>query len=437
MTEPRTTTPPRTAAAVLHPHLRDAGSAARAPAAALEEAVGLAEAIDLDIRVSEVVNLQAARPATLLGAGKVLEFAETVRDLGVEIVVVDAALSPGQQRNLERAWNTKVIDRTGLILEIFGARAATREGRLQVELAALNYQKSRLVRSWTHLERQRGGHGFMGGPGERQIESDRRLIAERITRLERELDTVKRTRTLHRESRRKVPFPTVAFVGYTNAGKSTLFNRLTDASVMAKDMLFATLDPTMRGLTLPSGERVILSDTVGFVSNLPHDLVAAFAATLEEVRDADIILHVRDMAHPDCDHQKADVLDILKELGTKPETPVIEVQNKVDLLPSEERERLDRLAEGSTTLAVVSALTGEGCPALLDLIGWHLKQARESCVFSIPSHDGRAIAWLYEHGDVIGREDTNGMTTIRVTLYPADARRFERRLAEDRLLAAD
>jgi len=437
LTTPRSTTPPRTAAAVLHPHLREARDAARLPTSALEEAVGLAEAIDLDVRLAEVVNLQTARPATLIGSGKVTDLADIIRERGIEIVVVDAALTPGQQRNLERAWNAKVIDRTGLILEIFGARAATREGRLQVELAALNYQKGRLVRSWTHLERQRGGHGFMGGPGERQIESDRRMIAERITRLEKELDTVKRTRTLHRDSRRKVPFPTVAFVGYTNAGKSTLFNRLTDAAVMAKDMLFATLDPTMRGLTLPSGERVILSDTVGFVSNLPHDLVAAFAATLEEVRDADVILHVRDMAHPDCEHQKADVLAILEQIGTRQGAPVIEVQNKVDLLEAAERERLARLAEGSTTLAVVSALTGEGCAHLLDLVGWHLRQGRERRTFNVPSHDGGAIAWLYEHGDVVARADNNGMTTIEVTLYPADARRFERRLAENQLLAAD
>jgi GTP-binding protein HflX len=427
----------RTAAAVIHPHFHDAAESARLPEAALEEAVGLAEAIDLDVRMAEIVNMHAARPATLLGSGKVEALKRELHDRKVEIVVIDAALTPGQQRNLERDWDCKVIDRTGLILEIFGERARTREGRLQVELAALNYQKSRLVRSWTHLERQRGGHGFMGGPGERQIESDRRQIAERITRLEKELKTVSRTRTLHRESRRKVPFPTVAFVGYTNAGKSTLFNRLTDASVMAKDMLFATLDPTMRGLTLPSGERVILSDTVGFISNLPHDLVAAFAATLEEVHDADVILHVRDMAHPDREHQKADVLNILEEIGTREGAPVIEVQNKADLLGPEERERLANLAATSTETAVVSALTGKGCDALLKLVGWHLRQARETCDFRIPSSDGKAIAWLYEHGDVVARDDSNGMTTMTVRLYPADARRFERKLEESRLLAAD
>ena len=418
---------PRTPAAVIHPDIRGARAPGRLPDAALEEAVDLAEAIDLDVRLSAVVALNKPRPATLLGSGKVDHFAFDLKNQYVEIVVVDAELTPGQQRNLERAWHCKVIDRTGLILEIFGARARTREGRLQVELAALNYQKSRLVRSWTHLERQRGGVGFMGGPGERQIESDRRMIAEKITRLEKELRGVSRTRTLHRASRRKVPFPTVALVGYTNAGKSTLFNRLTDAAVVAKDMLFATLDPTMRGLSLPSGERIILSDTVGFVSNLPHDLVAAFAATLEEVRDAEIVLHVRDMAHVDREHQKADVLAILDEIGLGEGTPIIEVQNKVDLLDAEERTRLATLAQGSDAFVALSAATGEGGTALLAAIDAHLREARETCEFKMPSHDGSAIAWLHEHGEVLERRDDAGMTTIHVALFPADARRFEKR----------
>ncbi|MEQ8227307.1 MAG: GTPase HflX [Rhodospirillales bacterium] len=426
-----------TAAAVIHPFFRSGSGGKRLPNASLEEAIGLAEAIGLDVRLRTVVTMGNPRPATLLGSGKVAEIGTTLKELGAEIVVIDAALTPGQQRNLERDWDCKVIDRTGLILEIFGARARTREGRLQVELASLNYQKSRLVRSWTHLERQRGGFGFMGGPGERQIEADRRMIAERITRLEKELKGVSRTRTLHRESRRRVPFPTVAFVGYTNAGKSTLFNRLTAAEVLAKDMLFATLDPTMRGLTLPGGERIILSDTVGFVSNLPHDLVAAFAATLEEVRDADVILHVRDMAHPDNDHQKDDVLGILKQLGLRAETPVIEVQNKIDLLPYEEKQRLAALAAGATDVVTVSAATGEGCGDLLTLVGWHLRKAREVCEFRLPSQDGSAIAWLHEHGEVTARHDEEGMTTIQVALYPADARRFERRQADTKLIAAD
>ncbi len=426
-----------TAAAVIHPFFRSGGAGKRLPEASLDEAIGLAEAIGLDVRLRTVVAMGNPRPATLLGSGKVAEIGATLKDLGVEIVVIDAALTPGQQRNLERDWDCKVIDRTGLILEIFGARARTREGRLQVELASLNYQKSRLVRSWTHLERQRGGFGFLGGPGERQIEADRRMIAERITRLEKELKGVSRTRTLHRESRRRVPFPTVAFVGYTNAGKSTLFNRLTAAEVLAKDMLFATLDPTMRGLTLPSGERVIVSDTVGFVSNLPHDLVAAFAATLEEVRDADVILHVRDMAHPDHDHQKEDVLGILKQIGLRQDTPVIEVQNKIDLLPDEEKDRLAALAAGAKDVATVSAVTGEGCTDLMTLVGWHLRRAREVCEFRLPSQDGSAIAWLHEHGEVTSRLDEQGMTTIQVALYPADARRFERRQADKKLITAD
>ena len=428
---------PRTPVAVIHPDIRGARSTGRLPDAALEEVIGLAEAIGLDVRLSTVLTLNKPRPATFLGTGKVEDVGYDLKDHDIEIVVVDAELTPGQQRNLEREWHCKVIDRTGLILEIFGARARSREGRLQVELAALNYQKSRLVRSWTHLERQRGGVGFMGGPGERQIESDRRIIAEKITRLEKELRGVSRTRTLHRDSRRKVPFPTVALVGYTNAGKSTLFNRLTAASVVAKDMLFATLDPTMRGLSLPSGERVIMSDTVGFVSNLPHDLVAAFAATLEEVRDAEIVLHVRDMAHVDREHQKADVLAILDEIGLGPGTPIIEVRNKVDLLGEEERSRLTTMAQGSDAFLALSAATGEGCNTLMAAIDTHLREAREICEFKMHSYEGGAIAWLHQHGEVLDRRDADGITMIQVALFPADARRFEKRHYEGQLLATD
>ncbi|MDD3445363.1 MAG: GTPase HflX, partial [Zavarzinia sp.] len=310
------------------------------PAARLAEAVGLTAAIDLEVIEAIEAPVDRIRPATWLGTGKVEELHGAVQALDIDVVVVNCALSPVQQRNLERALKTKVIDRTGLILEIFGARAATREGRLQVELAHLSYQKSRLVRSWTHLERQRGGVGFLGGPGETQIEADRRILSEKITRLKRELETVTRTRELHRRSRRKVPYPIVALVGYTNAGKSSLFNRLTRSEVLAADLLFATLDPTMRGLKLPSGRRIILSDTVGFVSDLPHQLVAAFRATLEEVLEADIIVHVRDVSHPEATAQQADVLAVLEDLGLGEEAlagRMIEALNKIDLLDEEMR----------------------------------------------------------------------------------------------------
>src|SRR2546421_11475669 len=309
--------------------------AMRGSEARLEEAVGLARAIDLTVAEALIAPVGQIRPATYLGKGKVEEIVGLITGHEIELVVMDCALSPIQQRNLEKAWNTKVLDRTGLILEIFGRRAKTREGALQVELAHLNYQRSRLVRSWTHLERQRGGFGFLGGPGESQIESDRRLIAERIVRIKAELEKVKRTRSLGRQARKKVPFPVVALGGYTNAGKSTLFNRLTESEVLAKDLLFATLDPTMRGGKLPQGTRIILSDTVGFIADLPTELVAAFRATLEEVLEADVIVHVRDAAHEESAAQKADVLNVLAELGIQSdgERPILEVLNKIDLLP--------------------------------------------------------------------------------------------------------
>jgi GTP-binding protein HflX len=336
--------------------------------------------------------------------------------------VIDAALSPIQQRNLERALGCKVIDRTGLILEIFGARARTREGRLQVELASLNYQKSRLVRSWTHLERQRGGFGFLGGPGETQIEADRRMIRERIAKLTSELDTVVKTRALHRTARRRVPYPVVALVGYTNAGKSTLFNRLTGAAVAARDQLFATLDPTMRGLDLPSGRRVILSDTVGFVSDLPHDLVAAFRATLEEVIEADVILHVRDIAHADSAAQAADVHAVLGELGLgkRLDEVVIEVLNKIDQLDPERRAALaaTRHAGTSARRVPVSALTGEGLPALLEAIDAKLAAGRAAIELGIAPSDGASLAWLYRHGEVLDRRDGAELITLTVRLAP-------------------
>ncbi len=345
----------------------------------------------------------------------------------VELVVIDHPLSPVQQRNLERAWNCKVIDRTGLILEIFGERARSREGRLQVELAHLSYQRSRLVRSWTHLERQRGGYGFLGGPGEAQIETDRRILGQRITRLKRELGQVVRTRTLHRRARQRVPYSVIALVGYTNAGKSTLFNRLTGADVFAEDMLFATLDPLMRGIELPSGRRVILSDTVGFISELPTDLVAAFRATLEEVREADLILHVRDIAHPDSAAQRQDVHQVLCELeiGERIEEDVIEVLNKADLLAPEERETIENRARRDPDQVLVSAVSGEGVAGLFALLDARLTAGLAVLEVSVPLAEGARIAWLYRHGEVMGRKDDEAFAHFRVRLAPKDAARFE------------
>jgi GTP-binding protein HflX len=362
----------------------------------------------------------------LLGEGQVATQHESIESLGVTVVIVDAALSPVQQRNLERAWTCKVIDRTGLILDIFGERAATKEGALQVELAHLEYQRSRLVRSWTHLERQRGGFGFLGGPGETQIEADRRLIGDRLVRLRKELDQVRRTRGLHRSARKRVPFPVVALVGYTNAGKSTLFNALTGAEVTAKDQLFATLDPTMRGLRLHSGRRVILSDTVGFISELPHELVEAFRATLEEVSEADVILHVRDAAHPETVAQRADVLKVLNDMvadGTlDAEWPdrTIEVLNKADLLGGVEAVEL---RPGSVA---VSAITGEGLEALRDAIDARIAMGMELLDYDVVPSDGARLAWLYQHGEVVERQDDEAAVHMRVRLLPADRARFER-----------
>ncbi len=369
------------------------------------------------------------RAATLFRAGKVAEIAAEVRALDVALVIVDAPLSPVQQRNLERAWNCKVIDRTGLILEIFGARARTREGRLQVELAALGYQRSRLVRSWTHLERQRGGFGFLGGPGESQLEVDRRLIDDRMARIRRELASVARTRALHREARRRAPYPVVALVGYTNAGKSTLFNRLTGARVTAEDKLFATLDPTLRGVVLPSGRRIILSDTVGFISDLPTGLVAAFRATLEEVREADIIVHVRDIADPRTESQREDVHKVLRELGLDRavDDGLIEALNKIDLLDPEARTRVENQCRRSERAVPLSALTGEGCAALLALLDRRLAAGHQLVDLVVPLADGAALAWLYRHGEVVERTDDEAFAHLRVALAPADAARFRHR----------
>jgi GTPase len=429
------TGPAGTRALVLTPLLRGARDAAdaRSPEARLAEAVGLAKAIDLDVAHAEVVRLARFQPGTLIGSGAVKTFGELVAAEAIGLAVVDHSLTPVQQRNLERAWKCKVIDRTGLILEIFGERARTREGQLQVELAALTYQRSRLVRSWTHLERQRGGFGFLGGPGESQLEMDRRLIGDRILKIKRDLEEVKRTRGLHRKARKRVPYPVVALVGYTNAGKSTLFNRLTRAAVTAKDMLFATLDPTMRAIPLPSGRKVILSDTVGFISDLPTDLVAAFRATLEEVQEADLIMHVRDIAHPESAAQKADVLGVLRDLGVEiggveldSGRAMLEVLNKIDQLAPADRDIILAQAAREPGQIAVSALTGEGCDALLDRIETHFASARAVVEIELPYEAGAALSWLYEHGDVRSREDSEGALHLSVGLDPADLARFER-----------
>ncbi len=399
----------------------------RAAEARLEEAVGLAAAIGLVVVHQAILPLRQRKPATLLGGGHVENLHAIIEDQRVDVVIVDATLSPVQQRNLEREWGCKVIDRTALILDIFGERAATREGILQVELAHLAYQRSRLVRSWTHLERQRGGFGFLGGPGETQIEADRRLIDERLVRLKKDLQQVRRTRGLHRGARKRVPFPVVALVGYTNAGKSTLFNALTGSAVVARDQLFATLDPTMRGLVLPSGRRVILSDTVGFISELPHELVEAFRATLEEVSEADIILHVRDAAHPDSAAQHADVIGVLTEMerdGTLDhEWPnrVIEVMNKADLMGGTE---MVPVRQGAVA---VSAITGEGLGVLTAAIDRKIAEGMETADYDIESSDGARLAWLYQHGEVMDRRDDEAMVHVRVRLLPADRARFESR----------
>lgn len=426
----------RTPTLVLHPYIKESTgrdrslwpveAASRLPEAQLAEAVSLAEAIDLDVRETAIAPLNAPRPATYLGSGKVEELGELIKDRDIHLVVADCELSPGQQRNLEKAWGVKVIDRTGLILEIFGARAKTKEGRLQVELAHLTYQKSRLVRSWTHLERQRGGFGFLGGPGETQIEADRRMLDERIVKLRKQLETVVRTRGLHRKARQKVPYPVVALVGYTNAGKSTLFNRLTAADVMAEDMLFATLDPTMRRVRLPSGRIVILSDTVGFVSNLPTHLVAAFRATLEEVIEADIVVHVRDIAHPETEAQAEDVTAILKDLDVQDDADhvLVEALNKTDLLDAETRtEILGRTAYGKAAVAI-SALTGAGVESLLRLIEDRLAARDEDREIVVAPSDGATLAWLYANGRVVTREDREDGIHLRVRIAAADWGRF-------------
>ena len=405
----------------------------RSSKSSLMETIGLAKAIGLIVLTDRIINIRTPRPATLFGNGTVKDFKNIISDLSPELIIIGSTLSPIQQRNLEREWQVKVIDRTALIIEIFGDRARTREGVLQVDLAALSYQRSRLVRSWTHLERQRGGAGFLGGPGESQLEIDRRLIDKKISKLKNQLEQVRRTRGLHRKARSQIPLPIISIVGYTNAGKSTLFNLLTKSNVIAEDMLFATLDPTMRALKLPSGQKVILSDTVGFIQELPTHLIAAFRSTLEEVIAADLVLHIRDAAHPDLERQRDNVNLILtelfngKELDSEKVPPIIEVYNKIDLLDDEQRDFIYNQTSRSSNCIALSGVSGEGCSNLIDQILQIICVNHIIIDVDIPLSDGASLAWLYENGNIIERTDKVMTSHLKVQLSPKNETLFMRR----------
>lgn len=418
-------------AAVIFPSLPDS-TIRLSPEARLEEACGLALAINLNVVHTDIVKLRAIKPSTLLGYGYLEKLVEAIKEKEIELLIVDMALTPIQQRNLEKQLEIKVIDRTALILEIFGERAKTKEGKLQVELAHLNYQRSRLVRSWTHLERQRGGAGFLGGPGETQIELDRRIIDDKIVKIKKELEKVRQTRALQRNSRQRIPYPVVALVGYTNAGKSSLFNRLANSNVFAKDLLFATLDPTMRRINLPSGREIILSDTVGFISDLPHELIMSFRATLEEVLEADIIVHVRDIANPNTNEQKKDVLDVLANLGLKEieqQDKYIEVFNKMDLLPPQEHTKICQLCERRLNVVPTSALTGEGTEQFLQLVENKLSSAHLQTEIKIPAGDGRLIAWVYANSEVLNSKIKDETVTLNIKIDSVNLAKLDAKLS--------